>query len=423
MTPTTSYPTRRSLREAREADVSSVDTSRGVVAHPSEAVAVPSAVRPVAHPTRRSLRESAAAPVPAQTMTTPTMTTPAMTTPAMAPVASVPPSAAPASAAPKPAAPIPAAPIPAASIPAAPIVTAVGIHSTDIDTNGAGFAPVVSPQSLDWLGVAANQSHEDSEDSSRVPVKQWIADVRSGIAGVDVRSAAVRLLPQAGVVAVMAAATFGNAVAGEFAPSGVVGTASSIDLARQQTLILPGSSGAPVASDLDGATDLVAGEDGMLRVRAAEDASRGGTRDALPSCDGVPPEVAIANGDIPAEYLCQMPDGRNRLRADAAEAFALLNEAFRAHYGTDICVTSGYRTYAEQAALRRQKPGLAAAAGTSQHGYGLAVDMCGGVETAGDPYWWLRENAPAFGFDNPTWARKGGSKYEPWHWEYVNGQW
>ena len=25
---------------------------------------------------------------------------------------------------------------------------------------------------------------------------------------------------------------------------------------------------------------------------------------------------------------------------------------------------------------------------------------------------------PAYGWDNPEWARAGGSKNEPWHWEY-----
>ena len=36
---------------------------------------------------------------------------------------------------------------------------------------------------------------------------------------------------------------------------------------------------------------------------------------------------------------------------------------------------------------------------------------------------WLKENAPDFGWDNPDWARSGGSgPYEPWHWEYVAGQ-
>jgi D-alanyl-D-alanine carboxypeptidase len=45
------------------------------------------------------------------------------------------------------------------------------------------------------------------------------------------------------------------------------------------------------------------------------------------------------------------------------------------------------------------------------------------VEAADEHYAWLLENAPAFGWDNPAWARKGGSgPYEPWHFEYVARQ-
>jgi D-alanyl-D-alanine carboxypeptidase len=131
-----------------------------------------------------------------------------------------------------------------------------------------------------------------------------------------------------------------------------------------------------------------------------------------------------SNGQIDEQYLCTLWDGKTEIRADAAVSLALLNERYRAQFGTDICMTDGYRSYGAQAALRARKPGLAARAGTSEHGFGLAVDMCGGVETAGAAYWWLMENADEFGFENPAWAQRGGSgPYEPWHWEYVAGQW
>jgi LAS superfamily LD-carboxypeptidase LdcB len=87
-------------------------------------------------------------------------------------------------------------------------------------------------------------------------------------------------------------------------------------------------------------------------------------------------------------------------------------------------MTDGYRSYAAQVSVRNRKPGLAAKPGTSEHGFGLAVDMCGGVESQGEGYWWLRENAAAFGFENPRWAQAGGGgPFEPWHWEYVAGHW
>ena len=68
--------------------------------------------------------------------------------------------------------------------------------------------------------------------------------------------------------------------------------------------------------------------------------------------------------------------------------------------------------------------GLAATPGTSEHRWGLAVDLCDGVQKgSGSRFQWLRDNAPAYGWDNPDWARNGGSgPYEPWHWEYVAGE-
>ena len=83
-------------------------------------------------------------------------------------------------------------------------------------------------------------------------------------------------------------------------------------------------------------------------------------------------------------------------------SLALLNEQYRARFGQDICLTDGYRSYAAQVSVRNRKPGLAARPGTSEHGFGLAVDLCGGVESQGEGYWWLRENAGAFGYENPA---------------------
>ena len=66
-----------------------------------------------------------------------------------------------------------------------------------------------------------------------------------------------------------------------------------------------------------------------------------------------------------------------------------------------------------------RKPALAACPGTSNHGWALAVDLCGGINVAGSPQWtWMTANAGRFGFVQPDWARPGAEKPEPWHWEY-----
>lgn len=231
-----------------------------------------------------------------------------------------------------------------------------------------------------------------------------------------------RRVPQMLVVGSLVAATAGYA-----ATSDITASAGSVpEFVRTEAAVaVDADDTAALAADLGGGdSSLVAGEDGLLRVREDEQASRSGDRTLLPGCDGVPPETPQANGRIDEQYLCTLWDGKTEIRADAAVSLALLNERYRAQFGTDICVTDGYRSYGAQASLRARKPGLAAPAGTSEHGYGLAVDLCGGVESAGSAYWWLRDNAGEFGFANPAWAQRGGGgPYEPWHWEYVAGQW
>lgn len=130
------------------------------------------------------------------------------------------------------------------------------------------------------------------------------------------------------------------------------------------------------------------------------------------SCSGS--AGSYPNGFIPASALCPISGG-GLLRADAAAAF----NALAAERG-GLCVTDTYRDYASQVSVYARKPGLAAVPGTSNHGFGIAVDLCGGVERFGsEAYEWMKANAPRFGWEHPSWAEPGGARPEPWHWEYV----
>jgi cell wall-associated NlpC family hydrolase len=125
-----------------------------------------------------------------------------------------------------------------------------------------------------------------------------------------------------------------------------------------------------------------------------------------------------ANGRIPGEALCPVARG-HALRCDAAAGYAAMSRAFEADLGEALCVTDSYRPIGAQADAFRRKPGLAAVPGTSNHGWALAVDLCGGVNVAGTREWtWMTQHAGRFGFVNPDWARPGGEKPEPWHWEF-----
>jgi LAS superfamily LD-carboxypeptidase LdcB len=132
-----------------------------------------------------------------------------------------------------------------------------------------------------------------------------------------------------------------------------------------------------------------------------------------------------SNGHIPESALCPLWGAPgHRLRADAAAAFNRMSKAYAAHFGAPICVTDSYRSYAQQERVYAEKPGLAARPGTSNHGWGLATDLCGGIETDGTATnTWLRQNAGRFAWFHPSWGDPGGSgPYEPWHWEYAGGQ-
>lgn len=188
--------------------------------------------------------------------------------------------------------------------------------------------------------------------------------------------------------------------------------------------VIPAASGeqAEMASPIiDEAESPVLDPESLVASRlAAEEASQEFNRNPLPGCDPSHVTAGNENGRLDTDQLCALWQNGHRLRADAAVALARLNEEYTARFGDTITVTDSYRSYSQQVAVRRKKPGLAAAPGTSEHGWGLAVDMADGVPNVGERYIWLREVAPKYGWDNPEWARKGGSgAYEPWHWEYT----
>lgn len=129
------------------------------------------------------------------------------------------------------------------------------------------------------------------------------------------------------------------------------------------------------------------------------------------------------NGKLGANELTRLSWSGHRVANAAAPSLEDLNRAYRAEFGTSIQVSDGYRTYAQQVAVKAAKPFLAAPAGTSNHGMGLAVDLGGGMGSySSKQYKWMMANAPKYGWVNPTWAQQGGKKPEPWHWEFVGGK-
>lgn len=253
----------------------------------------------------------------------------------------------------------------------------------------------------------------------------------------DARPAApgwVRGVPRVGVVGVLGLATVflplsGEVLTNEPAAAGAVTsrlpprTVAAPAAVSAFRVVPPDPSGRPDAPPPSIVNDsgrvLDAGQLDALRAQA-ERATRDYVRSVLPGCDGQVPGPGSVNGRLGAEDLCRLWDPSHQLRADAAVMLARLNVEYENRFGEPVCLTDSYRSYATQARLRRSKPGLAARPGTSEHGWGLAVDLCGGVERVGARYRWLRDVAPGYGWDNPGWARPGGAgPEEPWHWEFA----
>jgi hypothetical protein len=140
----------------------------------------------------------------------------------------------------------------------------------------------------------------------------------------------------------------------------------------------------------------------------------------VPECKGG--EVhGYPNGRLPTSALCPLWGTSGALlRADAAASFDAMSKAFGAEFGEPICVTDSYRSYPEQVAVAIAKPTLAAVPGSSNHGWGVALDLCGGIQSFGTKqHKWMNANSMAYGWFLPAWAQASGSKPEAWHWEYA----
>jgi LAS superfamily LD-carboxypeptidase LdcB len=111
--------------------------------------------------------------------------------------------------------------------------------------------------------------------------------------------------------------------------------------------------------------------------------------------------------------------GRVRLFTDASLALDKLLAA-ATHANIKLRINSAYRTFSDQSRVYKQncsrgkcKPPTASP-GSSNHGFGLAVDLAnnGGTKlaTSMPEYTWVAENASRFGFKRIA--------SEAWHWEY-----
>ncbi|WP_436326420.1 M15 family metallopeptidase [Brevibacterium sp. FAM 27836] len=188
----------------------------------------------------------------------------------------------------------------------------------------------------------------------------------------------------------------------------------------QQRAINAESVSADIKVDEDDKTSMTIGAPSAKQTKV-DAASRAITKTVLPGCEGEAPKGEVSNGELPSDWLCDIGVGNHKLRADAAVAFAKMNAAFKKDTGKDLAITDSYRSLESQVSVAARKPGFAARPGTSNHGWGLALDLGAGTSSGtGEQYDWLVTNAGKYGWENPDWAKR--NSYELWHWEYVPGR-
>ena len=134
------------------------------------------------------------------------------------------------------------------------------------------------------------------------------------------------------------------------------------------------------------------------------------------------------NGRKPRAELCAMPRANQApgyrqvtLDCSALASFKEMDAAFYRQFGYHLRVLDGYRD------IERQRDGArrfgfprAAIPGTSNHGWGLSIDLYGNgfrFGTAADR--WLTRYGAAYGWDRPSFLDRTGSNPEYWHYNFT----
>jgi hypothetical protein len=133
----------------------------------------------------------------------------------------------------------------------------------------------------------------------------------------------------------------------------------------------------------------------------------------------------VTNGKLPLSYLASTAKGCVVYDEALASLNAMVAQA--ANDGVTLRPSSCYRDYAGQVAARedwcsRGACHMAAVPGTSNHGWGKAVDFAdqnGTLRFDSPAYEWLKTYGSLWGWMHPTVMEPGGSVPEPWHFEWI----
>lgn len=240
---------------------------------------------------------------------------------------------------------------------------------------------------------------ESGKSQTPVPSVTSRRELRSGTAQRSPRSKFPSWLPRAAVLVALAGSTIAVPVAEAASPEGDASTPGIVADYPTSYEVLSGSVLQTTS------TSLLAAVPGAQRV---SDTSRSVDREPLPGCDGEA-NINVSNGLIPESEMCTLWDGTNMLRGDAAVALAELHANFKVAFGRNLCITDSYRSLGEQRSVAAVKGGLAATPGTSNHGWGLAIDLCSSETRNNAVITWLFDNGPVYGWENPPGRRRAAA--------------
>lgn len=173
-----------------------------------------------------------------------------------------------------------------------------------------------------------------------------------------------------------------------------------------------------------------------FKITSGADAGRYINADLLHST----PTMSAVNGRIPSSDLCKVPSWMNTnwspntprtLQCNALAGLLEMNKAFKARFGYDLDLDEGYRDRRTQDMYYRVYGYPSAAMpGTSNHGYGRAIDLLGTraamLDGKANPYRfgtaadaWLTANGKKYGWDRPDQFDRGGANPEFWHYNWI----
>jgi hypothetical protein len=144
--------------------------------------------------------------------------------------------------------------------------------------------------------------------------------------------------------------------------------------------------------------------------------------------------VTVYNGELPANLVAKLDFSSIKLEKHAVKQLNAMNKEFKAKFGVDIAMSGGNRSFDVQNSIfdwahfdktgKARKIGTnggtaAAKPGTSQHGWGLAIDTSGMGDKGSAKFDFLEQIGAKYGWVNPGWAKGSGAGHEPWHREYI----